>query len=134
MRMLAYLWALPTTIVGVLLALPVLLAGGRWHRVDGVLEVHGSLLEWALRRWVPIAGGAQAMTFGHVVLGRDATCLARSRDHERVHVAQCERWGPLFLPAYLVASLIGWWVHGDAYRGNAFERAAGSGERSETSS
>jgi hypothetical protein len=104
------------------------------HRVDGVLEVHGSLLEWALRRWVPIAGGAQAMTFGHVVLGRDATCLARSRDHERVHVAQCERWGPLFLPAYLVASLIGWWVHGDAYRGNAFERAAGSGERSETSS
>jgi hypothetical protein len=58
MRMLAYLWALPTTIVGVLLALPVLLAGGRWHRVDGVLEVHGSLLEWALRRWVPIAGAS----------------------------------------------------------------------------
>lgn len=127
-RLLAYLWAAPTSLVGLLVALPVLVAGGRCHLVDGVLEVHGPLLEWALRRCVPLRGGAQAMTLGHVVLGRDAACLTGSRSHERIHVAQCERWGPFFLPAYGVASLVGWWRHGDAYRGNAFERAAWDGE------
>ncbi|MEZ5331801.1 MAG: hypothetical protein R2991_07055 [Thermoanaerobaculia bacterium] len=128
-RVLAYAWAAPTSAIGLLVALPVLIANGRWHFVGGVLEVHGPLLEWALRRWVPLPGGAQAMTLGHVVLGRDGACLARSRIHERIHVAQCERWGPFFLPAYGVASLVGWWRHGDAYRGNAFEQAAWEGER-----
>ena len=36
------------------------------------------------------------MTLGHVILARDAECLARSRDHEMVHVRQFEGWGPLF--------------------------------------
>lgn len=128
-RILAYLWALPTTLVGLLLALPARLGGGRWRRVDGVLEVHGPWLAWTLRRCVPLAGGAAAITLGHVVLGCDERCLERTRAHERVHVAQCERWGPLFLPAYAVASLVGWWRHGDAYRANAFERSARAAER-----
>jgi hypothetical protein len=123
-RWLAYLWALPTTLLGLGLAAPARLARGRWHLVDGVLEVHGPLLVWALRHCVPLAGGAQAITLGHVVLGRDEACLDGTRCHERVHVAQCERWGPLFLPAYLLASAVGRWRHGDAYRGNAFEREA----------
>lgn len=127
-RAAAYLWAAPTTLIGLALAVPALLGRGRVAVVDGVIEVHGPLLEWALRRCVPLVGGAQAMTLGHVVLGRDRCCLESSRIHERIHVAQCERWGPLFLPAYAVASLVGWWAHGDAYRGNAFERAAWEGE------
>ena len=47
------------------------------------------------------------MALGHVVLARDAACLARSRPHELVHVRQYERWGPLLLPAYW---LIGAWL------------------------
>ena len=64
------------------------------------------------------------MTLGHVVLGRDRASLERSRGHERVHVRQCERWGPLFLPAYGMASLIVKLRGGDAYRDNPFEREA----------
>ena len=74
-----------------------------------------------LRRAVPIDGGALAMTFGHVVVGRDGRALEVSRAHERVHVRQCERWGPLFIPAYLVASLWAWWCGRGAYEGNVFE-------------
>ena len=64
------------------------------------------------------------MTLGHVVLGKDAEALEWSRSHERVHVRQCERWGPLFLPAYGVASLVALCRGRDAYRDNAFEREA----------
>ena len=64
------------------------------------------------------------MTLGHVVLGRDREALEWSRAHERVHVRQCERWGPFFLPAYGVASLIAMSRGERAYRDNAFEREA----------
>ena len=37
---------------------------------------------------------------------------------------QCERWGPLFLPAYLLASLAVYLRGGRAYRDNPFEREA----------
>ncbi len=64
------------------------------------------------------------MTLGHVVLGRDPAALDQSRAHERVHVAQCERWGVAFLPAYACASALAWLRGGDAYFDNAFEREA----------
>ena len=53
-----------------------------------------------------LAQGPHALTLGHVVLGVSQAALDDTRAHERVHVAQYERWGPLFLPAYLAAS--GW--------------------------
>lgn len=121
--LLRYLWSSPNSLLGLTLAL-LALPQGRARVVEGVLEVHGPLLAWALARLVPIPGGAAAMTLGHVVLGRDARCLARTRAHERVHVEQCERWGPLFVPAYLAASL---WLMArgqDAYLDNPFEREA----------
>lgn len=120
---LIYLWALPTTSVGLLLIAPTLLSGGGVARIDGVLEVHGGFAAWLLRRAF-VHGGARAMTLGHVVLGLDRPTLAQTRRHERVHVRQVERWGPLFLPAYLLASL---WaaLHGrHYYRDNAFEQEA----------
>ncbi len=64
---------------------------------------------------------ARAMTLGHVILGRDLACLNECRNHEMVHVRQAERWGPLFLPAYVLASL---WAHlagGHYYWDNRFE-------------
>jgi len=60
------------------------------------------------------------MTLGHVVLCIDAVDDVLL-EHELVHVAQYERWGPLFLPAYGIASLLALRGGGDAYRDNAFE-------------
>jgi hypothetical protein len=119
-----YLWASPNTVVGMLLAALVLAGRGRARLVDGVLELEGPFARVVLARCVPIRGGAGAMTFGHVVLGRDDMCLEATRSHERVHVRQCEVWGPAFLPAYLVASLWAWLTGRGAYRGNFFEREA----------
>jgi hypothetical protein len=126
LRPLVYLWAAPTTAVGVPLVIAALLTGARARWVDGVLEVHGGLVSIFLRRVVGISlsGGASAMTLGHIVIGRDAQALERTRSHERVHVRQCERWGPLFIPAYLAASLYLWLRGADAYRDNPFEREA----------
>ena len=91
--------------------------------VDGVLEAHGPLLRYLLARAWPI-GGAKAMTLGHVVIGRDRLVLEETRLHERVHVAQYELWGPLFIPAYFTASLIAMLRGGDVYRDNSFEAEA----------
>ena len=64
------------------------------------------------------------MTLGHVVLGRSLGALDDTRAHERVHVRQCERWGPLFLPAYGLASLAAALRGRNAYLDNRFEREA----------
>ena len=104
-RLIHYAWAAPTTALGLLAGGLTLLSGGRVHRHTGVLEFHGGFARWLLRHR---AVRASAMTLGHVILGRDRACLDGCRDHEQVHVRQVERWGPLFLPAYVVASL---WAH-----------------------
>ena len=123
---LVYLWAMPTTAVG-LLALVLAAIAGRGVRcavVDGVLEVHGGLVTWFLKHCTLLRGGASAMTLGHVVLGRDELLLDLTRDHERVHVRQCERWGPLFLPADGLASVAVFLRGGRPYEDNPFEREA----------
>ena len=120
-----YLWALPTTAVGLLfLPLALLSRDGGAHVVDGVLELHGGAVAFFLRRCTLLRGGASAMTLGHVVLGRDPTLLDLTRAHERVHVRQCERWGPLFIPAYLLASALVALRGGRPYEDNPFEREA----------
>jgi len=109
-----------------LVCLVIASAGGRIgiQIVDGVLELHGGWIAKFLRNGTFLPGGASAMTLGHVVLGRDKSALDRTRDHERVHVSQCERWGPLFVPAYLLASLMLHLRGRDAYHDNPFEREA----------
>lgn len=121
-----YLWALPATAVGMLLVASALLTGGRAECLGGVIEAHGGVLGLFLRRLVPLRGGASAMTLGHVVVGRDRAALDRTRAHERAHVRQAERWGPLFLPAYLASSVAAAARGGHYYRDNRFEREAAS--------
>ena len=123
-RVLAYLWASPNSAIGLAAAGLTLMTGGRVAVVAGVLEVHGGFAAAALRKCVPLPGGAAAMTLGHVVLGVDAQALHRTRAHERVHVRQSERWGPAFIPAYLLASLPPLLAGRDAYHDNPFEREA----------
>jgi hypothetical protein len=117
-----YVWAFPATAVGLLLVVLALLSGGRATVIQGVIEAHGGLVATLLRRWLLIP--AAALTLGHVILGRDATCLERSRRHEHVHVRQYERWGPLMLPIYLTASLVLYFRGFDPYLDNPFEREA----------
>ena len=114
-------WAAPTSALGLLLAVPACLAGARLQPHAGVLEVHGGAL---LPRLLRLMGGAHALTLGHVVLARRAEVMQRLRGHERVHVRQCETWGPLFLPAYLGASAWAWLRGRRAYLDNPFEREA----------
>ena len=119
-----YLWAFPTTLVGLVIASIALLTGGSARVHTGVLEVHGGFAARFLKAMFALPGGAAAVTLGHVVIGRDQYCLDMTREHERVHVRQVERWGPLFLPAYAIASIVAKCRGLDAYRGNRFEREA----------
>lgn len=128
LRFIRYLWALPNTLVGLLFVPAAMLPGAGWQVVNGVLEVHGPLVAAILRHCVPIRGGASAITFGHIVLGQDRITLDTTRPHERVHVRQCEIWGPAFIPAYLIAGFWAFLNGAGAYRGNYFERQARRGE------
>jgi hypothetical protein len=130
MQLLRYLWALPNTLIGLVFVVPTLLSGGEAHCVRGVIELHGGLAATFLRYCTLLPGGASAMTLGHVVLGKTAWLLDATRTHERVHVRQCERWGPLFLPAYLLSSLVIYVRGGRPYLDNPFEREAYATDRS----
>ena len=113
MTFLRYLWAAPWSIVGVLLS-------GLFRRrylARGVLVAEGA--DWPGR----LGWRYRAITFGHVVL-----CVDRldpvTFEHELVHVRQYERWGPLFVPAYLLAGAWALLKGRHAYLHNPFELAA----------
>ena len=123
-RTLQYIWASPNTAIGLILTGLALLSRGRARVVDGVVESHGGLITWMLRHHPTMKGGVAAMTLGHVVIGLDEHRLARTRFHERVHVAQYERWGPFFLPAYGLSSAACFFQRKNPYRDNMFEKEA----------
>jgi hypothetical protein len=118
-RLACYTWAAPTTLVGLTAGLLALLTGGRVRSRRGVLEFHGGFATW-----FGDVCGFDAMTLGHVILGRCPILLDVLRDHEQAHVRQVEVWGPVFIPAYLAASLLAWSRGGHYYRDNWFERDA----------
>jgi hypothetical protein len=122
MRYLVFCWAGPYTFLGWFVGALGLLTGGTVRRYDGVWEFHGGAATRFLD-CLPLPG-VLAFTLGHTVIGRDADALELTRDHERVHVRQFERWGPLMGPAYLLCSLVLWCRGRDAYRENPFEREA----------
>lgn len=129
LRSLTYLWAAPTTLCGIWLAPLAIASGGGCQVVDGVLEIYGGVVRWLLTHAMLLKGGVSAMTLGHVVLGRNRELLDLTREHERVHVRQAERWGPMFLPAYLLASSWMWLRGKRAYLDNPFEREARNPQR-----
>ncbi len=118
---LAYLWALPTTLLGLAVAGLSAATGGRLSLRAGVLESCGG---WGARLLRSPPFRAQAMALGHVIVAVDEARLAGIRSHELAHVRQAELWGPLFLPAYFVAG--GWAVARGRhhYHDNWFERDA----------
>lgn len=120
---LGIVWAAPWTLLGCLLGLLGLVSGGSWSLQGRVLEFEGRFLAWLLAR-APVIGGASAMTLGHTVIARGKSELERTRAHEFVHVQQYERWGPFFIPAYLMSSCWVWARGRHPYWDNPFEREA----------
>ena len=123
MRLWRYLWPLPITLFGLILAGIVKVSGGACKRHGNALEASNgaaSRLLWLMNPWANI----EAITLGHVILARDTDTAARLRTHEHTHVRQYERWGVIFPFAYLASSAIAVMKGGDAYRDNVFEREA----------
>ena len=123
MRMLRYAWAAPASLVGLAFAAFALALGARGRRVGGTLEFGGGRLDRVIAR-LPEGARFGAITLGHVIIGLDDAVLERARSHERVHVAQYERWGLLFFPLYLGSSLVQLARGRDPYRDNCFEAEA----------
>jgi hypothetical protein len=115
-----YAWPAVYTVIGLtFLAVP-------WRgerklvRYRGTLGVVGPAVERLLKHAM-VPGGAAAMTLGHTILAVDEAAFYGTWTHEIVHVRQYERWGVLFVPAYLISSI---WIKargGDAYWDNPFE-------------
>ena len=122
-RLLRYLWAAPYTMLGLGLGALAVLCGAQARSHFGVVEVCGGWLGALIAR-LPEPLRFSAMTLGHVILAVDPSALRELRLHERVHVRQYERWGLLFLPAYLLSSLLQLLRGRNPYRENHFERQA----------
>lgn len=119
-RLIRYAWAAPCSVVGFVLALPLIFAGARFHRVRGVLEValpQPETVAFRLLRRLPFC----AITFGHVVIGLSRSELERTRAHEHEHIRQYERWGLFFFLAYPASSLYQWIRGNNPYWDNRFE-------------
>lgn len=98
-------------------------AGASAKRVAGVVEVafdNDRLPAARLLARLPFS----AITLGHVVLAHTHACHAIVRAHERVHVAQYERWGLLFFVLYAGSSAWQLLCGRRPYIDNHFERQA----------
>ncbi len=111
LRVLAYVWTSPNTLIGLLLGL---LAFQRPRQTHGILIFDANVrgFTWALRLF-----HRAAITYGHVVLS-NRTVEGRLLVHELHHVRQYERLGPLYIPLYVLIWLF------TGYRGHPFEEAA----------
>ena len=117
------LWAAPCTAVGMLPALLICALGGSARAVTGVLEVAFDDDRHPIARALAVLPFS-AITLGRVVIARTHACQRVHRSHERIHVAQYERWGPLFFVLYAGSSCWQLVKGGRPYFDNHFERQA----------
>ncbi len=109
---LGFVWALPTTVVGVVCGL-LTFQVPRMHGGALVFDRRGPR---GLSRLL-VSMHRAAMTVGFVIVSSvpvEGPLLA----HERHHVRQAMLWGPLFIPAYLLLAI----PYG--YRRHPMERSA----------
>lgn len=90
--------------VGLVFGALVLLLGGRAIRSGGTLEVTFRDTHASAGRLVRSLQ-FRAVTLGHVIIAATRQELDSMRAHERIHVQQYERWGPVFFFAYPASSL-----------------------------
>lgn len=125
-QLFCWLWASPASMLGLLAGSVGLLTGGRVQRIGPTLEFSGGAVTALMQSRLIRARG---MTLGHVILGVSETALESVRAHEWVHIRQYERWGPLFLPAYLLCSAVLWLRGRNPYWENPFEVEAYDADR-----
>lgn len=126
-------WALPLTLFGMLMAVPVLCRHGEVRLVRSrtpALLFSGPLADYLLEHH-PF-GAMSAMAIGHVVIAERRSLTTRILTHELAHVRQAACWGPLFPFLYLGASIWALLRGQDAYWNNVFEIAARKAERHRT--
>lgn len=130
---LGWLWALPVTLLGALIAL-VTLSMPYTVRAPAVIFRAGPVLRWVFRKFAPNFQPA-AMTYGGVMftwfdlqdqalrnfLRAEHRALVR---HEMVHVKQAMIFGPLFPVLYLGSMLVAWVQGKQPYRECWFEAQA----------
>ena len=126
-KVLGFIWALPLTLVGLAY---VLVLGARWMYLEGA--------DWSLHFFCPDGGRGQrwlwhynvgGQTIGSTIIysqAMDITSQAslRMMKHERVHVRQGMKFGPLDPIIYYMMSLFAWLYDQDIYRGNLAEMQA----------
>ncbi len=119
-QLIKLIWAAPCSLIGLVLAALPLALGGRAIWSAGALEV---IWRPTLASCGPIAQQLRfrGIVFGHVILAVTAEELERIGPHERIHVQQYERWGPLFFVAYGLSSLWQLLQGRDPYWDNHFE-------------
>lgn len=103
LRVAKLIWAAPCSAIGLALAVLPLALGGSSRWSAGALEVTYRNTQAGcgkLASTLPFRG----IVFGHVILAVTREELQHIGSHERVHVEQYERWGPLFLFAYVASS------------------------------
>ena len=120
-RILRYLWVSPITLLFLPLLVVAKLSGGNVTLHTGVIEICDGWLGRKLARGLPLFGAVNAFTVGHIVVGISVQHLAASRCHERVHVAQFEKWGSLFPLVYGLGSLYALARGKHAYWDNPYE-------------
>ena len=112
-----YLWAGPNTVVGLAAAA----ASVCLPRVRGSVALCHT--DRGLAHWFLTKRGYCAITLGHLII-MTPQASEGTLSHELIHVRQAERWGPLFLPAYLVAGALTRMRGKDPYWDNPFEMEA----------
>jgi len=120
LRVAKLLWAAPYSAVGLVVAAVPLAFGGTAKWSAGALEVayRQSLVQCGkLASRLPF----RAIVFGHVILAVTREELVHLGPHERIHVDQYEHWGPVFLAAYGVSSLVQIFRGRSPYWHNYFE-------------
>lgn len=127
-RILRYAWAMPATLIGILLAACAYIGGATAVVTEGIIEVAGGRIGQAISL-LPRRLQFSAITLGHVVIGVNHDVLVQCRVHERVHVQQYERWGIFFFPLYFGSSLLQLLRGRSPYWHNHFEREAYRAER-----
>jgi hypothetical protein len=118
-----YIWASPATLLGIVAGCIAVLLGATVNIFRGVLEIslrpRSGRLTQALAR-LPCA----AITIGHVVIAQSEEYQNLLRAHERVHVAQYEKWGLVFFIAYPLESVLQRLQGNHPYLDNRFEVSA----------
>ncbi|WP_019139548.1 hypothetical protein [Noviherbaspirillum massiliense] len=127
---LGIVWASPLTVLGLLMALPVVLIRGQMQLVRHptiAILVRGPFADQLLSRH-PF-GAMTAMALGHVVIAEQQGLSSRVLIHELAHVRQAARWGIIFPFAYIASSAWAGIRGRDAYWHNKFEIDAREAEK-----